>query len=58
MTELRKRGGGGGDPDSADNISDKVKGPAASRGRLVSPAVGRPRNKFVRLLSQVSNPAS
>ncbi|CAG07795.1 unnamed protein product [Tetraodon nigroviridis] len=39
MTELRKRGGGGGDPDSADNISDKVKGPAASRGRLVSPAV-------------------
>lgn len=24
MTELRKRGGGGGDPDSTDNISDKV----------------------------------
>lgn len=25
MTELRKRGGGGGDPDSTDNISDKVR---------------------------------
>lgn len=25
MTELRRRGGGGEDPDSTDNISDKVK---------------------------------
>lgn len=25
MTELRRRGGGGEDPDNTDNISDKVK---------------------------------
>lgn len=53
MTELRQRGGGGGDPDSADNISDKVKRPTASRERLVSQLRPRPQNKFLRLLSDV-----
>lgn len=53
MTELRNRGGGGGNPDSADNISDKVK--RAEPNRTEEPAAGlpfrpRPRNKFLRLL--------
>lgn len=51
MTELRKRGGGGGDPDSADNISDKVNRPTASRERVVSHWRPRPQNKFLRLVS-------
>lgn len=51
MTELRKRGGGGGHPDSADNISDKVKRPTTSKERVVSHLKPRPRNKFLRLLS-------
>lgn len=51
MTELRKRGGGGGDPDSADNISDKVKHPTTSRERVLSHLRPRPQNKFLRLLS-------
>ncbi|XP_012720779.1 phosphatidate cytidylyltransferase 2 isoform X2 [Fundulus heteroclitus] len=37
MTELRKRGGGGGDPDTADNISDKE---AESDDRLGLPGDG------------------
>ncbi|TWW60135.1 hypothetical protein D4764_05G0002250 [Takifugu flavidus] len=31
MTELRKRGGGGGNPDSGDNISDKSLSPGSVR---------------------------
>lgn len=50
MTELRKRCGGGGNPDSTDNISDKVTDPHRGHGGRFRRQPPAPRNKFLRLL--------
>lgn len=54
MTELRKRGGGGGEADSTDNISDKVTEPQHARVR----ARQRPRDVLDRSPSRPTSPAS